>query len=176
MKPLADRHKPWMRQDARNDAVHGRNGIRRDDCFSFLGSNKGFCRNGSLFSRKGEPLDIGGIFRILGDGNELRILNPIGTYGRNHDSLGSQFHSQSTAVMKQEGFCDRIAILNLASPMNAANLLPLCLYADSAVFPVLRRRSRLPRMETSQTLHAFVLPDGMPLRAQDISGWANALT
>lgn len=97
-----------VRQDGRDDAVQGRDEVRREDGKAMRRGPEGTPRDGLLVRREREAPEETAPVRLLGLVDELCVADPVWADGRDRDAARCDLRRQRAAVAQKEGFRRRI--------------------------------------------------------------------
>lgn len=97
-----------VRQDGRDDAVQGRDEIRREDGEAVPRGPEGTPRDGLLVRREWEAPEEAAPVRLLGLVDELRVADPVRADGRDRDAALCDLRRQRAAVAQEERLRRRI--------------------------------------------------------------------
>lgn len=97
-----------VRQDGCDDAVQGRDEVRRKDGEAVLRGPEGTAGDGLLVRREREAPEEAAPVRLLGLVDELRVADPVRADSRDRDAARCDLRCQRAAVAQEEGFRRRI--------------------------------------------------------------------
>lgn len=97
-----------VRQDGRDDAVQGRDEVRREDSKAVRRGPERAAGDGLLIRREREAPEEAAPVRLLGLVDELRVADPVRADGRDRDAARCDLRRQRAAVAQEKGFRRRI--------------------------------------------------------------------